>query len=436
MEMNEHIKKIILDFHTSKLKILTTRSYDVTFVKDMSFSITGPRRCGKSYRTYQFINEYISKGNKKNDICYIQFNDNKLKSINSEDLNIIDEAYFSLYPNKQNKTEVVFIFDEIHRIDGWEDYILYLLHKSYKVIITGSTSKLLQGKIAPSLRGKIFNRELLPFSFTEFARHYNVKTKKLRLKDEVYIKNLYDKYLEQGGLPGLLDIPKWKHIETFNNYWDTMLLRDVVEAQSGTKIDIMQLELFAQYLIDRVSCPMTVRKIIDNMRSNGISISQEKGYKYLSFLEEAYLIFKISFYSQSEKIRNRNHDKIYVVDWNLANCISSICIDITRIFEDLIFIELRRRGLKISYYKTREGYEIDFVTQDKYGKQQPDLYQVSYELSSEEVLEREIRSIVKSYKFLNAKSATIITHSENKVIKIDDEITINVIPAWKWLLND
>ncbi len=434
MEIIEYIKKVILDYHTEDIEELTSRDYQISLIKDMSFSITGPRRSGKSYRLYQFMQEYIALGNKKSNICYVQFNDHKLKKIKSENLDIIDRTYYSLYPEKQNTEEVVFIFDEIHRIDGWEDYILYLLNnKKQKVIITGSTSKLLQGKIASALRGKNFNREMLPFSFIEFARHYNINIQRMTSKDEAFVKNLLERYLKQGGFPGLLDVSKSIHYEILENYWDTMLLRDVVEAHSKEdKIDIVQLEQFALHLIDRIACPMTIRKVILNMRNAGTSISQEKGYKYLSYLEEAYLIFRISFYSKSEKIRNANHDKIYVVDWNLANCISSINIDITRIFENLIYIELRRRMLKISYYKTKDNYEIDFVTQEKQ-ESQPDIIQVSYELSSEDVLQREIRSIVKSYEFLNAKSATIITMNETRVLE-EKGIIIKVIPAWRWLL--
>ncbi len=187
MDIIEYIKRMILDFQEQGIYELTVRDYNISFVRNMSFSITGPRRCGKSYRTYQFVQEYIAEGHQIENICYLQFNDHKLKSLKSEDLNIIDEAYYSIFPEKQNSQEVVFIFDELHRIDGWEDYVLYLLnHQNHKILITGSTSKLMKGEIASALRGKNFNREMLPFSFKEFMRHHKNKIDKMTSKDEAY----------------------------------------------------------------------------------------------------------------------------------------------------------------------------------------------------------------------------------------------------------
>lgn len=436
MEITEYIKRMILDFHQQEAHKLTPRDYEISFVRGMSFSITGPRRSGKSFRTYQFVQEYLKQGNKKENICYLQFNDNKLKNIKSANLNIVDEAYYAIFPEKQNSEEVVFIFDELHRIEGWEDYVLFLLNNpNHKVLITGSTSKLMKGEIASALRGKNFSREMLPFSFKEFMRHYGGKTSKMTSNDEAYAKKIFDDYFHQGGFPGLLDSEKYIHPEILANYWDTMLVRDIVEAHHDEgKIDVIQLQTFVKHLINRISAPMTVRKIIASMRDSGHSISQQNGYNFLKYFEDAYLAFTTSFYSPSEKIRAANHYKVYLVDWNLADCISSINLDSTRLFENLIFIELKRRGFKISYFKTRDGYEIDFVIQDKRQKEQPELIQVCYELSSDKVLEREVRSIDKSYKYLNAKSATIITKNESRTIKRDD-FEVSVVPAWKWLLT-
>ena len=106
-----------------------------------------------------------------------------------------------------------------------------------------------------------------------------------------------------------------------------------------------------------------------------------------------------------------------------------------RIQENLIFIELIRRKYAVSYYRTEDGYEIDFVVQDKKRRQRPHIIQVSYELSSEDVIERELRAIEKSYQFLNAESATIITLDEERKLTRNG-LEISVIPAWKWLLGN
>lgn len=431
------IKEKILDFQHSKSYSLTPREYDVLFVNGMSFSITGPRRSGKTFRTYQFVNEYIELGNSIENICRIQFNDHKLINLQAEDLNCIDDNYYAIYPEKKlNNEEVVFIFDELHRIEGWENYILYLLdNKNHKVIITGSTSKLQKGEIASALRGKNFNRELLPFSFREYMRSNNKSYSINTSIEKAFAKNLFNQYMNEGSFPGLLDVDRTAHSEILENYWNTMLLRDIVEANSkAEKIDILQMERFAHYLINRIACPMTVRKVIAGMQQDGYTISSAKAYNYLKYLEDAFMFFTVAYYTLSEKIKRNNYTKVYSIDWKLADtiCIGG-SIDITRQFENMIYIELRRRKLQINYFKTKDGYEVDFVTKST-GGDPPDLYQVCYDISHSEVFEREIRAITKSFKYLKARSATIITMEEEKTITQED-ITVNIVPAWKWCLK-
>lgn len=431
------LKEKITDFHARTLPQYTQRDYKIRFIDGMSFSITGPRRSGKTYRTYQFVEDYIAEGNSIENICRIQFNDHKLIKLKSEDLGMIDEAYYTLYPEKkEHREEVIFIFDEIHRIDGWEDYILHLLDNPlHKVIITGSTSKMQKGEIASALRGKNFNRGILPFSFREFMRHHGRRSSIRTSEDSAYARKLFTMYIAQGSFPGLLNASSDDHSEILENYWNTMLLRDIVEAnRREEKIDILQLETFAQYLINRTSMPMTVRRIMAGMKNDNFPISSAKAYNYLKYLEDAFIIFPVHFYSMSEKIRRSNYTKIYAIDWKLADTIATGgSIDITRQFENMIYLELRRRNNTISYFKTRDNYEIDFVAQNKNDKTHPDLYQVCYDISSPETLERETRAIEKSFEYLNAKSATIITLSDEKPIK-SKNININIIPAWKWML--
>ena len=430
-------KQMILDFQGRALPKFVKRDHELSLIKDISISVSGPRRAGKTYRTYQFIREYLDDGNKIENICRIQFNNNQLKLMKSEELQLINESYYALYPEKQDKEEVLFIFDEIHRVDGWEDYILFLLdNQNHKVLITGSTSKLQKGNFASALRGKNLDRELLPFSFAEFMRFYGVDDEHRTSKGSAYCQKMLLEYLHQGAFPGLLEMDRSMHSELLESYWNTMLIKDISEAHKDDEnIDIVQLEMFALFLISRIACPMTVRKIVINMREASYPIAPDKAQKYLKFLEEAFMIFTVSFYSNSEKVRNRNYRKVYAIDWALGNSIAlGEGIDITRQFENLVFIELKRRKHLISYYKTECGYEIDFVIQDNKRRESPDIIQVCYELSSKEVLERELRAIEKSYQFLKAKSAIIITMNEERKIT-RDKVEILVIPIWKWLLN-
>ncbi len=174
MDINT-LKQIILDFQSRPLPRLTQRDLQLAFIRDMSLCVVGARRAGKTYRTYQFMQEHLAQGGTRETICRVQFNDHRLSGLPGSALSLIDEAYYTMFPEKRRKDDVLFVFDEIHRVQGWEDYVLYLLDEpTHRVLITGSTSRLLAGDIASGLRGKNFCRVLYPFSFGEFARHYDV----------------------------------------------------------------------------------------------------------------------------------------------------------------------------------------------------------------------------------------------------------------------
>jgi predicted AAA+ superfamily ATPase len=429
-------QKIIKDFQIRSLPPLTQRDLKLSFIKDMSLAIVGARRGGKTYRTFQFIHDLMQQEVQKENFCRIQFNDHRLRSISIDHLHMIDEAFYSLYPAKQMKEVIYFIFDEIHRVTGWEDYILYLLENPlHRILLTGSTSKLLKGEIASALRGKNFSVELFPFSFREFIRHYNVEEDTISSQGQSRLRKMLQKYLDQGGFPGLLDLVPHLHIDLLQSYWDTMVLRDIIEAHTKDNINITSFSHFSQALLSRISCPMTVRKIMTNMEHMGLSFSPETLYRYLRYLEEAFMIYTIPIHSKSEKIRNRNYRKVYAIDWALADAIAPAeGVDITRKFENLIFIELLRRGYQVSYYLTRKNYEIDFIATNKTAqKKVRHLYQVCYHFHDPEVRDRELRGILESSSFLNIQDVFVITFNEEETIDMNG-VKVNVLPAWKWLI--
>ena len=426
-------KDIILSYQKRENISLTPRDLDLQFIPNMALGIVGSRRCGKTYRTHQLSMELYPSLSKHN-VCRIQFNDHRIKHIPASELHAIDDAYYSLYPDKRDTEKVLFIFDELHRIAGWEDYILYLLENpKHLVVVTGSTSTLLKGEFASQLRGKIFPVEEFPFSFGEFLRHYKIKTDYMTQKGQSFLLNYFERYMSQGGFPGLLDIPEKLHPELLRTYWDTMLLRDIIEAHSDKDINIVILRYFTDSLLSRISCPMSISKLVIHMKEEGFRFAKSTLYDYLRFLSDAYMVQTVDFYSKSERIRARNYRKVYCIDWALAR---AVCrgegIDSTRVLENIVFLELRRRGFGIHYYRTRGGYEIDFVVTRPDGV--VELIQVAYSIAESKVLNREMRSIVESAAFLKADKATIITYNEKHELTTDS-LVIDVIPVWRWLLE-
>ncbi|MGA1825096.1 MAG: ATP-binding protein [bacterium] len=408
----EYIQGIIVEFQKKDIPSLTPRNLSLRIIPEVATGIVGSRRCGKTYRTYQFVSDLYEKGVPRENICRIQFNDIRLKGLEGEELLLIDQAYYTLFPAKRHKEEVYFIFDEIQRIDGWEDYVLGLLdNHNHRVLITGSTSKMLSGEFASALRGKLLPQVLYPYSFKEFLSHHTILIDPVSFSGVSHLQNGINRYLTEGGFPGITNFGSEERIEVLQTYWQTMLLRDVIEAHRKDKINFDAFSFFTQSLISRTSCPLSITKISQHMKEIGFRFSVETIYKYLRYLKEAFIIYTIPIYTQSEKVRNRNYKKVYTVDWALANAVAFAgSIDITRQFENCIFIELVRRKHSICYYKTRKGYEIDFiaVTSNK-RENSKNLYQVCYDLGSKEVLKRATRGIAETMRYLNLDNAFIIT---------------------------
>jgi predicted AAA+ superfamily ATPase len=432
------LQRIIADFHARPLPTLTARDKPLRFVRDMSLAVVGARRCGKTYRTYQFIREHLDRGGRIENVCRVQFNDHRLSELTRADLSSVDEAYYALFPDKRGQEEVFFVFDEIHRVEGWEDYVLHLLDEpTHRVLITGSTSRLLRGDIAASLRGKNMPVVLYPFSFREFLLHYGVAADALTSRGQGHLRKMLRRYLQQGGFPGLLDAEERGHLDILQTYWDTMVLRDIIEAHPGANIPIAVFSRFAQALVARTGCPFTVRAMVGGMREAGLSFTAETIYSYLRFLEEAFMVFTVPIFSASEKVRQRNYHKVYAIDWALAQAVApGEGVDVTRQLENMVYLELRRRGWEVSYFRTRQGWEIDFVAVRKTERRRRrTLLQVAYTVKGKEARERELRGLPETARHLRADQVTVVTFNDEETLDLAG-VRVEVVPAWKWLIED
>lgn len=439
MNIDEMIR-MILDFQERPIPPIIPRTLEITQISHCAMVISGARRVGKTWRTFQFISETFNNDSITN-VCRIQFNDNRLIDLTATSLNIIDEAYYQIFPEKYNREKIYFIFDEIHRIDGWENYILRLLDNPFHaVLITGSTSKLLSGNISSALRGKIVPHNLFPLSFSEYLRFKNISidfSKKRRSTAWLLqIKNAFHEYLLRGGFPGLLELPVAKHIEMLQSYWNTMILRDILEAHPDDRINVTVFMNFATRLISRISCPMNVRPLVSEIVNAGLKVSPDTVYKYLRYLEEAYMIYTVSIYSKSQRIIDMNYKKVYSIDWALAN---SVCpgegITASRALENCMFLFLKKRYREVSYYKTAQGYEVDFIVHNKTGDK-IEMYQVAYTLSDEKTREREIRALADACTYLKCSECTIVTCMEEEPDIVIPNGRIRIVPAWKLMLEE
>ena len=370
--------------------------------------ISGVRRSGKSTYLLQISKQF-------NNFYYLNLDDERLLGFGVEDF----QRTLIIY-KKHFRSDVIFI-DEIQNVPSWERFIRRIYEEGYKIIITGSNSKLLGSELATHLTGRYLKLEMFPFSFKELLLYRNIDYIKLVSNTKASILSQLDYYIENGGFPEFLN---QQNTDYLRQVYNDILYKDLI-VRFNIKNHVVFKKL-AQFLFTNFTKPVSynsLRKILNISSVNTVK-------DYIDYLQQAYLLFECYKYDYSLKRQNTYDKKIYVIDTGLRNAVSfKFSADIGRYLENMIFIELKRRQKEVFFYKTKENYEVDFLLHEN----PVQLIQVTYSMLDTETAQREKRALFSAMKELNVKQSLIITYNEYDTIK-KKEFTINVVPVWRWLL--
>ena len=340
--------------------------------------ITGVRRCGKSYMLNLIIDKLIKHGINEKNIILINFDNPLYNSIdNTRELDLLTESL-----TKDVEGKIYFFFDEIQNVEGWEKSV-----NGYKIIydcdiyITGSNSKLLSGELATHLTGRYIEIKMKPFSFIEFLEY---KNDNIRQKKE-----LFDEYLKYGGMPIVLSLDEDYKLEYLNDLFNSIFTKDIVKRYKIRDFGIL-LRL-VNFILDNVGKSFSAKSIISYLKDYNIKIARKTIYNYLKYLEEACLIIKVPREDLESKNILKINEKYYVVDHGFCQAMTGRNkINISRILENIVYIELLRRGWDVKIGKIGD-YEIDFVCH-KFSEK---IYiQVTYSLAGSDAYEREFRPLL------------------------------------------
>lgn len=417
-------KYLITEFQEFKFPKIIKRDLVLPNTNKIT-TVIGNRRVGKTFYFYQLITELLNSKINKNQILYINFDDDRLYPLKLSDLDDLLESYYELFPENKNKMKY-FFFDEIQNIKNWELFIRRINDKEkIKLFLTGSSSKLLSHEIATTLRGRTLSFNLYTLNFKEFLEFKNITFK----KEDIYsskrytLQKLFLEYLNNGSFPEVV-LEKDTKKEILNNYYEMFIYKDLVERYSIRNIDL--LKKLSKYLLTNVSNLFSVSSYYKLINSEN-SISKETIYEYLSYLKEINLIFTVPIYSYSLKQQQVNPSKIYTIDNGLRNAVSfKFSEDEGRLAENLVFIELKRKLKEIYYWKGKG--EIDFVIKNK--DSSVDLINVCY---SDKIPQREVDSIkefIEKHPKKKINKCLILTKDVDKIEK-----NIEYFPIWKWLLK-
>ena len=359
--------------------------------------ISGIRRCGKSTLLSQWMKKIDFEG------FFLNFDTPKLYNFELTDFELLDEMIV------QSRKKSLF-FDEIQVIDGWELYVRQKLDQGYKVAITGSNASLLSKELGTKLTGRHINKELFPFSFSEFLRYHEA------IPDAESLL----RYMTIGGFP--------EYIKTENPDILAVLIDDILYRDIAVRYnirDVKSLKRLLLFLAANNGNLVTATKLTQTL---GIK-SPATILDYFSYFEQSYLLQLMPKFSYSYRVQLVNPRKIYFVDTGLINVVDvSFSHDFGRKLENVIFWELRRQNKEIYYYN-ENGYECDFVVCNNKIPEQ--LIQVCYELNKDNST-REERGLLDAMNFFKLDKGTIITLNQQDTI-LHHEKKIEVIPAYRYL---
>ena len=373
------IKELILSNRTFILEsvpeIIPRAAADVT-APGKTVILYGIRRSGKTFILYD-----IFRGNRETAL-YLDFEDDRLAGFTAADFATVQDAFLELRPAAAER--IVYLFDEIQHVPGWERFCRRVTERENAgVYVTGSSSKLMPLEVDTAIRGRAWSVAVSPFSFSEFLRLRQGLRQGQELGQELGLrqasgewqeilygtkkietKRLFAEYAQWGGFPetALAAAPLDK-TKLLREYLRAMFFRDLVERYGMTNIplfDALSDKLFSSFAT-RLSLTAFYRQYKDLF-----PFSKDLLFQYFHHFEESMLIFAVRKFSESSYKRSRNPVKIYPADTGLCRRVASE--DAGRILENIVFIELARRGGEVFYFEEKQ--ECDFVVKEEEGERQ------------------------------------------------------------------
>lgn len=431
--LKDIIKEIILDFHEDTIISGIPRQLEISSLPGKASICIGVRRSGKSTYMGQIMLKMLEQGVEKENILSLNFFDDRLHMLEHEDLGVILEAYFSLYPEKKNTEMVYCFFDEIQVLSHWEPFIDRLMRtERCEVYMTGSSAQMLSKEIATQMRGRAISWEMFPFSFHEILDFKNIDGKlPVSSKSRFMIEKAFESYWESGGFPEVIQVERLLRIKIHQEYFNSILFRDLIERHNIPYPKAVS--DLAHYLVDHTASLYSINKLTGYLKSLGHKIPKSAVSDILVWFEDAYFLFSISIYDASHARTQANPKKIYCIDHAMVVSVGSgILVNAGRLLENLIFMSLRRVTQNIFYYKTKNGLEVDFIIQ--YADRTRVLIQVCETLADPDTRKREINALREAMSEMNLSSGFIVTRGEEGVVEHDIG-HIQIIPAWRFILE-
>lgn len=397
-------------------------------------TVPGVRRCGKSTLMELTINALVREGVPSKNILWLGFDDERLRTMSSGELDDVIASYMEMFPDTPIKDIHIF-FDEIQLIKDWEYFILRV-HKSYckNIYICGSNATMLSTELSSALRGYPLEYETYPLSFNEYCRFKKVVTDSYLEQDRARLKVTFEAYNQASTFPEIvLTSSKSEQLKLLHGYFDTMILKDLAEHYKITNTGVVR--YFVKRIMANLTKPTSINAIYKDIKSQGLKVSKDDLYLWSDYICDIFMFIRISKYDRSLIKEQKSLDKYYCIDNGLRGAVlMPQSNDNGKNLENTVFMQLNRMRLpsdKITYYQG--NCECDFVLQREDSVMQ--LIQVTWNMIDESTREREIKGLLEAASVTGCENLVIVTKDEEDVL-VREGKEINVIPAWKWLLQE
>ncbi len=420
--MNHNVlKQVILEqIEIIQNAKIIERNY--VFEKNVNYILVGLRRAGKSTLLYKIARELVEGGCEWSQIVYVNFEDDRLLDFKKEDFNDIIETAHELSDAK----EIYYFFDEIQIIDGWEHFARRMADQKKHTFITGSNAKMLSSEMEKVLGGRYLSKMIMPFSLGESLDYKKIahdEKAMLTTSKSAKIRKGCQEYIAGGGFPEAQLLSNKR--EYIKSVYEKVLLGDIIEREKVN--NKMALRLMMKKIAETVMHEISFNTLAGNVKATGIKTSTDAMIDYSSYAENAYLIFRNKNYV-SKFAEKESTPRFYFTDNGI---LSLFLIDRASVLlENAVAVYLRRRyGDEVYYYRsTQTGIDIDFYLPEK-----KCAIQVTYSMETAE--DRETKSLISFAEKSKEKHRLIIVTNEEERTIAKGDVTIEVLPAYKFILG-
>lgn len=445
------IKMLLRDFHETVLpaigEMLVPRDLSLGRIPEPAIgnaakTITGMRRCGKTFRLYQEALSLLERGVEPSRICYFNFDDDRVRPYEKGIIGRVLELFFELHPHARSQGAYV-LFDEIQDVDEWGVTARRLIDtEKITLLLTGSSSRLLSEDVATEFRGRSVAYELAPFSLREHARSRGIDLSPVGVSGNKelasHAKRMLLDYLKVGGFPAAGKLDDLERAQTLQGYAQLTVARDIVDRLGFSNSSYAQ--QLARTAVTSTARDVSINRLDHKGRSSGYTPGRARIAELLDAFDNAHLAYQVYEFSYSAQKLRMGGMKLYAVDPGLYWAMAAATDDGTTFaFETAVYGELRRRRMtarlgEISMLKLESGKEVDFVVGDATTESAQMLVQACFAMDDAKTEARETEALREAMARFGTGEGVIVTFDEERDIEVPEGV-IRVVPAWKWLLG-